>query len=531
MVKNTTRLWLIALLSGWFFDFLFWNKAPGISFAIYVVLCLIAGFVLTWLEEIRPARPALWLLLPIGAFAALSFIRQEPFSLFLDYTLTLALMAMLANTFLGGRWMAYNLSDYVAGLARLFYSVLARPTLAYVAGRRAQKEQNAAALKKKPSAWRHWVAVLRGLLLALPIVVLFGALLSSADPIFSRGLQDFFALFDLEKLPEYIIRAILILITAYALAGVFLHSWFASSDEKLIGDKPWLSPFLGLTEAAIVLGSVEALFAAFVAIQIRYFFGGQANITLEGYTYAEYARRGFGELVTVAVLSLLLFLGLSAIARRQTARQRWTFSGLGIALVILVGVILASAFQRLLLYEQAYGFSRLRTYPHVFMIWLGLLLAVFAALEVAGRTRYFALAALLAVIGFSLTLNLMNVDAFIVQQNVNRARSSRELDTGYLATLSDDSVPVLIDFYAGPDLPTPLHHQIGGILACRLAALPSGRPLPWQSFHLSQYKAQTSLLALAPVLKDYTLERDELGQRLVIVNGEQQPCFVARPIN
>ena len=95
-------------------------------------------------------------------------------------------------------------------------------------------------------------------------------------------------------------------------------------------EKPLVPQFLGFTEAAVVLGAVVALFAAFVVIQFQYFFGGQTNIGMQGYTYSEYARRGFGELVAVAFCSLLLFLGLSAIVKRQNPAQRWGFSGLGL---------------------------------------------------------------------------------------------------------------------------------------------------------------------------------------------------------
>ena len=173
-------------------------------------------------------------------------------------------------------------------------------------------------------------------------------------------------------MPEYIFRLVYILILAYALAGAFLHA-AQKSDEK-VEEKTWVSPFLGFTEAAIVLGSLTVLFMVFVVIQFQYFFGGQANISIEGYTFSEYARKGFGELVAVAFFSLLLLLGLGNITHRQTETQRRVFSGFGAVLVGLVIVMLVSAYQRLVLYETAYGFSRLRTYTHVFMIWLGLLL-------------------------------------------------------------------------------------------------------------------------------------------------------------
>ena len=179
-----------------------------------------------------------------------------------------------------------------------------------------------------------------------------------------NDLEGFIDLFKIDNLPEYIFRLVYILIFAYALAGTFLHA-AQKSDEKL-EEKTWVSPFLGFTESTIVLGSVVILFIAFVVVQFQYFFGGQANISIEGYTYSEYARKGFGELVAVAFFSLLLLLGLGAITRRETEIQRRAFSSLGIALVGLLIVMLVAAFQRLVLYEAAYGFSQLRTYTHVF---------------------------------------------------------------------------------------------------------------------------------------------------------------------
>lgn len=61
---------------------------------------------------------------------------------------------------------------------------------------------------------------------------------------------------------------------AKVLAGTFLHAATKSRDEQhVLGEKP-ISPFLGFTESVIIMGSVVALFAAFVAIQFQYFFGG-----------------------------------------------------------------------------------------------------------------------------------------------------------------------------------------------------------------------------------------------------------------
>ena len=227
--------------------------------------------------------------------------------------------------------------------------------------------------------------ILRGVAIALPIVAIFASLLSSADPIFAKRFKDLIDLFNIENLPEYIFRLAYILVLAYGIAGIYLHA--AQKSAETVDEKTLIPPFLGFTESTIVLGSVVILFVAFVVIQFQYFFGGQVNIHLDGYTYSEYARKGFGELVVVAFFSLLLLLGLGAITRREHEMQRRAFSSLGVGLVGLVIVMLVSAFQRLMLYEEAYGFSRLRTYTHVFMIWLGLLLVTVVVLEVLRRER------------------------------------------------------------------------------------------------------------------------------------------------
>ena len=115
----------------------------------------------------------------------------------------------------------------------------------------------------------------------------------------------------------------MILFWAYVLAGIYLHAATKSQDEKLLGEeKPIITPFIGFTETGIVLGSVTILFILFVIVQFQYFFGGNANIGVEGYTYSQYARRGFNELLMVAIFSLLMVLGLGTVTKRENALQR-----------------------------------------------------------------------------------------------------------------------------------------------------------------------------------------------------------------
>ena len=506
-MKRTTVLWITALVLGWLFDFLFWKQAPGVNYAIYVVLCLAGGFLVLELNGNKPSWRSLLLLVPILFFAATIFVRAEPMSMFLGGAFSLGLMGVLAAGYLGGRWLWYSLADYVVNLVRLAGSMLARP-LSFLAETRKQAQAEGSPTGSR-SGWKRFWAILRGVLIALPILAIFAALLSSADLIFAQRLSDFTKLFRLEKLPEYIFRCFYILVGAYLLAGVILHAAQKSQDEKLIGvEKPLVPPFLGFTEAAVVLGAVVALFGIFVVIQFQYFFGGSTNISVQGFSYSEFARRGFGELVTVAFFSLLLFLGLSGVVKRQGSAQRWGFSGLGLAMVALVGVILLSAFQRLVLYEAAYGFSRLRAYTHVFMVWLGLLLAVVVVLDILRRERLFALAALLASIGFGVTLTCLNVDAFIVRQNVQRAAAGEELDVAYLASLSTDSVPALVNALQDQALPAGTREAVGAALVCRTKTNTGPQNAGWRSFTLTRWLAGKALAGVESTLDNYSIHED-----------------------
>jgi hypothetical protein len=316
------------------------------------------------------------------------------------------------------------------------------------------------------------------------------------------------------------------LIGAYALAGIFLHAARKSRDEKLVGmDKPLVPPFLGFTEAAVVLGAVVVLFALFAVVQFQYFFGGQTNIGVQGYTFSEYARRGFGELVAVAFFSLLLFLSLSALVKRQNRTQRWVFSGLGLGMVALVGVMLASAFQRLLLYEAAYGFSRLRAYTHIFMIWLGVMLVVVVVLDILRKERAFALAALLASIGFAATLMLMNVDGFIVRQNVSRAAAGEGLDVPYLASLSSDSVPALVEEFQDPSLPAYTRDAVGAALTCHEHISSGGGDQNWRSFTLSGWWADQALQQVQARLDAYQVVDSDWPVKVLTPASIYYECY------
>jgi len=365
MNKNPDRLWFVVLVIGFLYDFLFWDQLIGVNYVLFILTLLLGAALLFLQARVRPARSSLWLLIPVVIFSFLTFIYQEPLTKGLAFTFSLLSLFLLVISYQGGRWPEYSLADYFQRSIILGINMFTGGILFVNQVQKEQKESDIP--QKKTYIW----AILRGFLIALPFIILFSALFSSADLVFEQKLADFLDHFEIDDIGEYIQRLFIILFIAYLTAGTILHTATKGKDEKLFREGKYvLKPFLGITETAVVLGCVTALFAIFVGIQFQYFFGGEANIGVEGYTYSQYARRGFSELIWVAFINLIMLLGLGTVTKREADIERRIFSGLSIAIVSLVMVILISAYHRIMLGIGWHGFSRLRLYPRIFLIWL-----------------------------------------------------------------------------------------------------------------------------------------------------------------
>ncbi|MFN2281351.1 MAG: DUF4153 domain-containing protein [Anaerolineales bacterium] len=523
MVKNRSTLWVAALVVGWAFDILYWNKPPGISFLVHTVLLLGALAVVSWKEGVRPDPVSLVLVPLVLLFSALGFLREEPFTRVLNHLLSLGFLGLLILSYLGGRWYSYTLSDYLVNGFQLFINTIGLPFKLLTTEK--EESQIPEGEQPKASGWKRAAPYLRGILIALPLIAILASLLGEADPIFAKWIKDLIELLRLEKLPEYILRLVLIAFWTFLAAGLLLYALTKSKEEKLVGeDKPWPPRFLGSTETTIIMGAINVLFFSFVTIQFKYFFGGEKNIALDGYTYSEYARKGFGELLAVAFFTLFILMVLSGITQRESRRSRITFSVLGGAMTLFIGVILVSSLQRLALYESAYGFSRLRTYSHLCILWIGALFLAILVLEIIQQHRYFTLASLAAVAGFVLTMNAVNVDGLITRQNIQRLQENNApLDTSYFNTLSNDAIPTLIDLADDSFISPQERKEIGAVLACRNKRLEE-MDLKWQSFTLPTYLAKKALAEKPQLWEGVTFQEDQWGVPYIEVGAKNFYC-------
>lgn len=315
------------------------------------------------------------------------------------------------------------------------------------------------------------------------VLGLFGALFAAADPAYADLLQRAFPAADA---PELVRRSVVLaLVASTAVLAAYLAQRPPVTD--VLAPAPGRPVRPG--EWAVPLVLLDLLFGTFVLVQLTVLFGGRAHVlATEGLTYAEYARQGFWQLLVVTVLTLGVVAVAVRTGPRATAGERTIARVLLGLLCLLALVIVASAIHRMSLYEQAYGFTRLRVLVTAAELGLGgvfvLLLAAGVRLEGAWLPR--AVVALAAVV--VLGLAALDPDAYIARQNVTRYQETGRIDVAYLALLSADAVPGLLRLPAD-------------VRACALSRLaPELRAShdPWYDVNLARSRARR-LLAAEPV--------------------------------
>ncbi|MFA9445759.1 DUF4153 domain-containing protein [Egicoccus sp. AB-alg6-2] len=325
----------------------------------------------------------------------------------------------------------------------------------------------------------------RATLLTIVLLGVFGALFASADRLFGRLVERFLVPdLDLGLFPVRAFVAVLVTVGAATLVRLRARA----RDDRPV---PAPSRHLRGIEWQVPLGALVLLFAGFVALQFGVLFGGHERVlATAGLTYAEYARGGFAQLVAVAVLTLVVIAATGRYAAAGTLREVRVRRGLLAGLCLLTLVVLLSAHHRLSLYEDAFGFTRLRFAATAVIVWLAvvffLVLAAGATRKVGLLPRALALVTALAVSG----IGYLQPDARIAEWNVERYLAEGRIDVDYLADLSADAVPALLE------LPDEVR---GCVLGPHVVDLVQGADGRWPAWSMTRARAERLLEAHGPL--------------------------------
>jgi hypothetical protein len=472
---NIARHALIcSVISGLLGDILFFKAVPGTNVFIWTIALLGCGALLRWRGGLELRFELVATSTIILFFSAGLAWRDSRVLRAIDAIGLMASLALLLWQTRGGAVARTSLmrsfrgfGDAVGSQIAGFVHLLSRD-IEWARNR----ERNLANLP----------AVIRGLIVAIPLVLVFGSLFASADPVFQYFTDKLFH-WDLEAILNH---ALLICFCTWTAGGPLRALAFEKPQPPHLDTQRIFS--VGRIETNIVLAALNLLFATFVLVQIQYFFGGEARLLAMKMTYSDYARRGFFELVVVAALLLPLLLSIDAITEGPGSRRMIRCQSFG--LILLLFVIMVSALKRMSIYTSVYGLTELRLYTTAFMLWLALTFVWFMLSVLRGHRERFLIGSFSSAIIAIAALHVINPDGLIARTNIRHAMAGAAFDARYATSLSADAVPLLVK--AAGQLPA----ESAADLRNQLAARPTPDEGDWRSFNWGRHNASAALKQL-----------------------------------
>lgn len=382
-----------AVIVGLAFDLLVWGERPGLGVAVTGVMAVIFLY--------RSLSPDPRLAASAATFFAAVAWRASPYLQAFNIMFGFAALGLLVAD--GSDDYDWRLRNVLKAILTPWFEALPRG-LTYL-GR----------VTPHTATSRSLLPWLRGALLAVPFLAMFGALFSSADPTF-ESIVDRIGAIDITTVQRHVLVSV-------GAAVASLGVWLYPQRSRLWGERSF--PKGAAAELSVLLGALNMLFATFVIVQFSHLFG-DTDLTL-----SEAARRGFFELVAVSLLVVVIVLVTDAVAPREAS----TVTRGSSSLVALTMVIWISALGRMVAYIQFFGLTQLRFYTTAFMLWIGVVLVAIAA-TVLKQTRFtFTRIAVAAAFALMMTITAVNPDGLIARVNI---AGDHPLDIEYLDRLSID---------------------------------------------------------------------------------------------
>lgn len=477
-----------ALLFGTLFVCLFYGKYPGISVPIFIIAFYALLFAYARPVLTKNAKFGWFLSIPVFLISLTYALYGNETLMILDI-LALPVLILLQTLLITGvntfKWHSPGIIiDIIYGMIFRCLLHVFKPIKLLASLFKRKSNDNG----KRSAGFR----VLIGLAISVPLLLIIFPLLSSADMVFGRFFDKLFKIFENVSLGE-VIGKINIALVIFFLS--FSYLWSLGHKERVADgvmkgiipktpeQKRCWDPVTIITMTAIV----DILYVVFVAIQFAYLFGSYG--LPQGFTYAEYARRGFSELILVSLLNIAL------LAVTLTYTQKGAL-GVNIALRILnsimVGctiVMLVSAYYRMTLYEEAYGFTFLRIMTTAFMFFLLVIFVITLGRVWIDKLPLLKPYIVAAVVAFTV-INYINADEMIAKNNIERYYNTKKIDMEYFRSLSCsvvDDLKVL-----AKDRNTEVSARAAEMLAQRKDVL-ARLNKDWQSFNLTNYLAQKDL--------------------------------------
>lgn len=331
-----------------------------------------------------------------------------------------------------------------------------------------------------------------GILISVPAVIFLILMLSSADMVFSLGtdylLNKLRGILDL----SFVAKAVLGIGAGLYLFGMLyiLYEPASEKTERPLEAVEDMWPKGDVLILDILLASVVIVYTVFMAVQFKYLFAGSQ--LPDGLNYAQYARRGFFELVFLSVLNVCLILAVMYLLRDVIGgglKNGYLPKFLMLYLCGVTLLLLISSFYRMSLYDGEYGLTRLRTLVYGFLIFESVGILATAAYILKPKFNIVFVYAVICLV-YYMVLNIIQIDSIIAWRNIDMYMTGQtdSIDMEYLCMLSADAAPQVARLIAESDVPYYAKKSADEYFAqlkYTLEASDDG----WQCFNLSRWRA------------------------------------------
>ena len=159
------------------------------------------------------------------------------------------------------------------------------------------------------------------------------------------------------------------------------------------------------------------------------------------FDYSSYARQGFFQLMFVSFINFVILIVANINKVKKTKSQKIYNKIMSLLIILFTIIIIISAFYRMNLYQETYGYTYLRIFVDFFLI-SEVLISIPIIIYLLGK-KIDILKSIIIITSFMFVLlNFMNIDNFIAEKNIDRYFNNPEdsnFDISYLCKLGTDA--------------------------------------------------------------------------------------------
>ena len=185
-----------------------------------------------------------------------------------------------------------------------------------------------------------------------------------------------------------------------------------------------------------------AVYLLYLVSQLAYFVSGFAGIVPEGYSRAEYARRGFFEMAWLCAINMGLNVFSVTLVRKSGGRAPLSTRLLCLFVGLVTLFLVAAASAKMLTYIDGYGLTRLRVMTQLIILFFGLAAVTVSVSLFLKKPRYMPVL-LIGALLLGGSAFWVDVDTLVAAYNVSAYQHGvlETVDVEYLGTLSSGAIP------------------------------------------------------------------------------------------